>query len=130
MIYRMPNLDTLIELHNDYRKEKSWWYSIEPLEKDSVLMEYAHKWALHMSSVDKMSHSDIKYLSSIGYGRVGENVAFGQKDEISVMKSWIKSSGHRRNILNKHFTNIGCGFSYSDTDRIYWCVCFGKSKNK
>ena len=40
--------------------------------------------------------------------------------------TWLNSSGHKRNIMNKNMTHIGCGFSYSSDNILYWCVCFGR----
>lgn len=37
----------------------------------------------------------------------GENIAKGQQDARSVMTAWMNSSGHRANILNCTFTELG-----------------------
>ncbi|MFD8598947.1 sigma-70 family RNA polymerase sigma factor [Kitasatospora sp. NPDC059646] len=39
----------------------------------------------------------------------GENIARGQKDAAAVMNSWMNSPGHRANILNCKFTELGVG---------------------
>lgn len=41
----------------------------------------------------------------------GENIAAGQSSAAAVMKSWMKSPGHRANILNCSFNRIGVGYS-------------------
>lgn len=43
------------------------------------------------------------------YSAVGENVARGYSSVSSAMRAWMRSSGHRRNILNARFTNMGFG---------------------
>ncbi|TVP98620.1 MAG: CAP domain-containing protein [Roseinatronobacter sp.] len=40
---------------------------------------------------------------------MGENIARGQRDVPSVMAGWMRSSGHRRNILDRDFTLVGFG---------------------
>ncbi|MCI9155478.1 MAG: CAP domain-containing protein [Lawsonibacter sp.] len=40
---------------------------------------------------------------------VGENVATGYKDAQQVVNAWLKSEGHRANILNENYTKIGIG---------------------
>ena len=41
---------------------------------------------------------------------LGENIASGFKDSQKVVKAWIGSKGHRKNILNRSFTHIGAGY--------------------
>ena len=40
---------------------------------------------------------------------MGENIARGQRDVPSVMDGWMRSTGHRRNILDRNFTLVGFG---------------------
>jgi len=46
----------------------------------------------------------------INYRSAGENIAAGQTTAESVMKSWMNSPGHKKNILSPNFTHIGVGF--------------------
>ena len=60
----------------------------------------------------------------ISYKRCGENIAYGQRSAQEVMDGWMNSSGHRTNIMNKDFTNIGVGF-YEDARGVkYWVQLF------
>ena len=43
------------------------------------------------------------------YG-AGENIAAGQKTPTAVMASWMKSPGHRANILSGGYTHLGVGY--------------------
>ncbi|GAA0213128.1 hypothetical protein GCM10010492_08630 [Saccharothrix mutabilis subsp. mutabilis] len=52
----------------------------------------------------------------------GENIAQGYRTPEAVMKGWMNSEGHRRNILNCGFTAIGVGL---DTNGHYWTQNFG-----
>ena len=54
------------------------------------------------------------------YCTVGENIAQGQRDVPTVMDGWMRSSGHRRNILAADFTHIGFG-----TSGPHWVQLFG-----
>ncbi len=59
-------------------------------------------------SPDGKNAGDI--VSGLGYQylRVGENLAMGNfKDEKDLVDAWIASPGHRENILNSKFTEIG-----------------------
>lgn len=59
-------------------------------------------------------------------GYWGENIAWGQsgyRTPAQVMKAWMKSPGHRENILDKRFTHLGVGISNKGTKR-YWVQMF------
>lgn len=127
MLYKLPNMNDLIEFHNKVRTG-GWFKKIKPLMKNEELTLYAQKWVDEMASKNLLAHSNIGDIMRLGFSYAAENIAYGQPDVEDVMDTWLRSIGHRRNIMNKLYDSIGCGFSYSDTDIIYWCVCFGKKK--
>ncbi len=45
----------------------------------------------------------------ISYGTAGENIAYGYSTPQAVVDAWMNSSGHRANILNASYTQIGVG---------------------
>jgi len=55
----------------------------------------------------------------------GENIAAGQSTPESVMKSWMESPGHKANILNCKFGELGVGMAKGGSYRIYWTQAFG-----
>lgn len=46
----------------------------------------------------------------ISYRSAAENIAKGQKTPQAVVNAWMNSSGHRANILNASYTEIGVGY--------------------
>lgn len=44
-----------------------------------------------------------------GGGASGENIAVGQQSAEEVMAAWMKSPGHRANILSENFASVGVG---------------------
>jgi uncharacterized protein YkwD len=50
-------------------------------------------------------------VTEAGYrwSAVGENIAKGQPDAAAVMKAWMNSPGHKANILNCRYRQIGVG---------------------
>lgn len=56
-----------------------------------------------------------------------ENVAAGDTNPEDVVKGWMKSKGHRENILNKQAKYLGCGVYYNEESDYgwYWAQCFG-----
>lgn len=53
----------------------------------------------------------------------GENLAYGQKTPAKVMKSWMESEGHRKNIMDPRFTEIAVGI-YQNGGVTYWSQLF------
>ena len=66
--------------------------------------------------------SPYQMMKSFGitYRTAGENIAKGQTSPDAVVKAWMNSSGHRANILNPSFTEIGVGFASGN----YWTQMF------
>lgn len=60
----------------------------------------------------------------ISYKTAGENIAAGQKSAEDVMKSWMNSSGHKANILNKNYTQLGVGYASGGSYGTYWTQMF------
>lgn len=120
----LPNMKLLVDLHNEARSSGSWAWSISPLIMDDQLMRYAYDWAENMAQRNRMVHSSMRDIMKLGFKKVGENIAWGQENEKSVMNSWLWSPGHRANIMSTSYNRIGCGATYSKHDRLYWCVCF------
>ena len=60
----------------------------------------------------------------INYRSAGENIAAGQTTAESVMKAWMNSSGHRKNILSPTFTHIGVGYAKGGSYGHYWTQQF------
>ncbi|MCD7809428.1 MAG: CAP domain-containing protein [Erysipelotrichaceae bacterium] len=62
---------------------------------------------------------------SYSYSACGENIIYGYNSASSAVTAWMNSSGHRANILNENFTEIGVGV-YS-VNGVYYCVqLFGR----
>ncbi len=56
----------------------------------------------------------------------GENLAAGQRSPAEAMSSWMQSSGHRANILNTIYTELGTGYARDAGGRPYYVQVFGR----
>lgn len=64
--------------------------------------------------------------NGVTYMAAGENIAAGYGTPEEVMAGWMNSEGHRANILNGNFTQVGIGY-YTDpnsTYGTYWVQIF------
>lgn len=55
----------------------------------------------------------------------GENIAMGQRTAEDVMRAWMNSDGHRRNIVNCDSKAIGVGLRRNRAGTPYWTQMFG-----
>ncbi|SCL51815.1 Uncharacterized conserved protein YkwD, contains CAP (CSP/antigen 5/PR1) domain [Micromonospora citrea] len=100
------------------------------LSVDTKLMTAAQRHSQDQADHRNMSHtgsdgSDAgERLDRVGYAwrTYGENVAWNQKTPAAVMDAWMNSPGHRANILNCAFTEIGVGVASSNGP--YWTQVF------
>lgn len=88
-----------------------------PLKEDPQLRSAAQGHSDDMAQRNYFSHTDPDggdpgtRTTAAGYrwSTYGENIAMGQQTAQDVMDSWMKSPGHRANILNCSFKDIGVG---------------------
>lgn len=73
---------------------------------------------------DGSNFSSALSVQGVSYRGCGENIAYGQKSPEAVMEGWINSSGHRANILNKNYKNIGVGYYQDERGVKYWVQLF------
>ncbi len=104
---------------------------LKPLISDLSLDEAAQVWAQQLAKSCTFTHSSSSWRSnrtaSAGWASTGENIAWGYTTPSAVVTAWMKSSGHKANILGKSFTGLGVGFA-SGCSKTYWVQIFGLSK--
>ncbi len=79
-----------------------------------------NKYFSHTSPVYGSPFEMIKNFG-ISYRTAGENIAKGYATPQAVVNGWMNSSGHRANILNASYTQIGVGYVASGN---YWTQMF------
>ena len=105
---------------------------ISALTLDSNLSSVAPKKSQDMVNKNYFDHTSPTYGSpfdmmkqfGISYRTAGENIAKGQKTPQEVVTAWMNSEGHRKNILNPNFTNLGVGIAKDSKGTTYWTQMF------
>ena len=108
-------------------------YGISPLRTSQKLTEAAQSHSEDMARRRKMSHTGsdgstvMTRVKRTDYEprTVAENVARGQDSSRDVVKEWMNSRGHRKNILNSAYTEIGVGVVYGNGGP-YWTQVFAR----
>ncbi|OIK26095.1 sigma-70 family RNA polymerase sigma factor [Streptomyces malaysiense] len=103
-----------------------------PLTEDPQLQQAAQAHSDDMAARNFFDHVNPdgvdpgQRITAAGYrwSTYGENIAMGQQTPASVMDAWMNSPGHRANILNCAFKNIGVGV-HKGTGGPWWTQDFG-----
>lgn len=118
----IPNIDDIksvekevIRLTNIKRQQEG----IAPLKSNWELSRVARKKSKDMHVNNYFSHTSPTHGSpfdmiksyGISYKTAGENIAKGQNSASAVVEAWWDSPGHKKNMLNPAFTEIGVGFN-------------------
>ncbi|MGZ2361087.1 sigma-70 family RNA polymerase sigma factor [Streptomyces sp. 372A] len=103
-----------------------------PVTGNDELTTAAQRHSEDMAARDYFSHTSQdgsgpgERITAAGYrwSTYGENIAKGQRTPADVMNSWMNSPGHRANILNCSFKELGVGIQDSPGG-IVWTQDFG-----
>ena len=107
---------------------------LPPLTFNSKLTAAAQKHSRNMAMQDFFDHRQmVERVRAEGYqySRVGENISAGNSTPESAMQGWMNSPGHRANILNSQFRELGVGYYFLPNDggsveyKHYWTQVFG-----
>lgn len=105
-----------------------------PVTMNSSLRSSAAVRALEI--IDKFSHErpdGTRWVTAIRikYACAGENLAAGQRTPANVVNAWMNSEGHRKNLLNPKYTEIGvaCYHDPDSTYKYYWGQLFAGYSN-
>ncbi|MCM1328798.1 MAG: CAP domain-containing protein [Ruminococcus sp.] len=115
----------VVTLVNGIRKE----YGLGELTLNTELSAVARAKSQDMKDNGYFSHTSPTYGSpfdmmktfGISYGTAGENIAMGYRTPEAVVDAWMNSEGHRANILNSSYKEIGVGYVSSGN---YWTQMF------
>lgn len=111
---------------------------LKPLKLNKKLNSIAVIKAKDMAAEKKLSHTSRKFGTTfnllkkkgIKFGAAAENIARGHNTPEFVMERWMKSSGHRKNILGREYDEIGIGRAADNEGKLYWVQIFTKKKSK
>ncbi|UOR10941.1 CAP domain-containing protein [Halobacillus amylolyticus] len=117
--------EQVVQLTNQARKKEG----LEPLEINGELVKVAQAKSRDMAKKDYFSHTSPTYGSpfqmlkqfGIEYKTAAENIAVGQQTPDEVVKGWLESPSHRKNIMKESVTEIGVGYT---EDGQYWTQLF------
>ncbi|HWJ68362.1 MAG TPA: CAP domain-containing protein [Nocardioides sp.] len=122
--------DRVVALTNVHRRARG----CAPLRTNAYLRKAARGHTVRMALREVMSHQlpgEPRFTTRItnaGYTRwrrVAENVARGFAGPRDVVRAWMQSPGHRRNILDCRLRDLGVGVVLRD-GQLWWTQNFGR----
>jgi len=119
----------VLELTNQERASAG----CKALTMNATLSKAAQGHSEDMAENDYFDHtgqdgrSPFDRMADAGYefSAAAENIAMGQQTPAAVMDAWMNSEGHRENILNCTYTEMGLGYAVGGGSP-YWTQTFGK----
>ncbi len=125
---------SLIQLINQERQSRG----IGTLSQQSQLASAARVHSEDMACNDFVSHTgsdgslpwDRALSQGYNYSAIAENIFAGSSSAQSIFNGWMNSPGHRDNMLNPTYTEIGVGYQYwsDSTYRAYTTAVFAKPR--
>lgn len=106
---------------------------LQPYTWDERLFEAARGHSVDMANQGYFSHTSLdgrtfsQRITNAGYiwNTCGENIAYGYSSPQAVVNAWMNSSGHRDNILNASYCDVGVGHTPNGH---YWTQDFGRER--
>jgi uncharacterized protein YkwD len=121
----------LVTLTNQERKRAG----LRPLRMNLKLMQAAREHSAHMAQKEHLSHTlgGEDFLSRINrtgypFSVAAENIAMSSYPLSHVVHMWMRSPGHRKNILNSHVAEIGVGICKDAKGDRYLTQIFAKKR--
>lgn len=98
------------------------------LRGDACVQRFAVRQAKRMAAQERMFHQHLgSVLEECGLRKAGENVAYGYATGVElVLQGWMRSAGHRANILDREFRLLGSGARRSEDGTWYAAQVFGR----
>ena len=109
--------------------------NLKPLSLNEKLNKTASFYAQNLAQNNYLSHKGLdgqnasERITKFGYNwtTFGENLAAGSDNPTITVNRWMQSAGHKANILNSEFCEIGIGYGYNENSNYkhYWTANFG-----
>lgn len=113
----------IIQITNQYRNDNSGVPALKENAKLDVSAEnklqdmFSNQYFEHISKATGKGVGDLGVEAGYKYILIGENLAMGNfKDEQALVDAWMASAGHRVNILNENYTEIGIAVGKGSID--------------
>ncbi|MCW2724839.1 MAG: uncharacterized protein JWN35_1760 [Frankiales bacterium] len=93
---------------------------LRPLTVSACATRFAGAWSARMAKTGAFDHQSLRPIMTGCKARgAGENIAYGSVTPDQMMAMWMRSPGHKANILRPSYTHLGVGVARSGANRWY-----------
>jgi uncharacterized protein YkwD len=108
---------------NDVRAD----HDLRRFRKGTCVQRFAERQAHRMARQERMRHQKLgPVMRRCNLSTAGENVAYGYPTGRAVVRAWMRSEGHRHNILDPRFRLLGMAAARDDDGTVYSAQVFGR----
>ena len=105
----------------------------KPLKHSTALTASAQAKANSLAKSGRLAHGQwwremYRHIRRNEWGSIAENIASGQDSAAEVHQDWMRSPGHRENILNYRYDHLGVGIAKARGGKTYYVQHFGDKK--
>jgi uncharacterized protein YkwD len=102
-------------------------HDLRRFTKGPCVQRFAERQARRMASQERLYHQHLGVvMRRCNLATAGENVAYGYPTGRRVVRAWMRSEGHRRNILDPGFRLLGMAAARDDDGTVYAAQVFGR----
>lgn len=117
----------IFDMVNEEREERG----LSPLHWDQQLARRARQWSADMAAAGRLEHQDAQEMQEAveGYTALGENI-FQSSAPVAAGRihvGWMRSEGHRVNVLRPGFDRLGVGVVCDETGEVWATQRFGRT---
>lgn len=117
----------IFEMVNAEREQRG----LSPLEWDEQLARRARQWSTDMAAAGQFEHQDPQEMQAAvnGYTALGENIfqSSGPVPAGRIHVGWMRSEGHRVNVLEPGFDRLGVGVVCTESGELWATQRFGRT---
>lgn len=101
------------------------------LKAQRCLQRHAQAHARQLAKANRLHHQSTSTLRAVmrrcELSSIGENIAHGKgMTAPQVVRAWMRSPGHRANILKPEFNRIGAAHQTGTNGQRYWIQLYGR----
>lgn len=106
---------------------------LQPLSWNDQLAEVARDWSAEMAATGRLEHQDVRSLLGreqlSGFAGIGENIFTASAPVPAGVAhvGWMRSDGHRVNVLNPGWNRLGVGVFCAEDGSVWATQQFGRT---
>lgn len=106
---------------------------LEPVSWNDDLAKVARDWSSEMAEAERLEHQDVRELlqreSLSGFTSIGENIFRANRPVPAgvIHAGWMRSDGHRANVLNPGWNRLGIGVFCAPDGSVWATQEFGRT---